>query len=125
MADIKLALSKDKCISREAEHVNKQGGLYYPLHTRPTEADPGCWVYFILRHHLVARARAVEFVKFEEDQKRPLLDYNGKDIWKPGWKVKCADMELPLQSKGGFEGFRKVREGERERFEGAFAWPEE
>lgn len=125
MADIKLALTKDKCISREAEYMKEQGGLYYPLANEPQEAEQGCWVYFILRAHLVARAKAVEFVEFKGDQKRQLLDSNGKDIWKPGWKVKCTDMELPLRSEGGFESFRYVREDERERFEEAFAWPGE
>jgi hypothetical protein len=124
MADIKLTLSQDKCISREVEHMMEQGGLYYPLNELPKERKQVRWVYFILRNRLVARAKVVEIEEFNEGQRRPILDYGGKDIWKPGPWVKCADMELPLRSKG-FEGFRYIREDEQKRFEEAFAWPKE
>ena len=123
MADIKLTLSQHKCISREAEHMEEQGGLLYPLHTKPKETEPGCWVYFILRGHLVARAKAIEFVKLM--QRTQVCDYDGKNLWKrPGWWVKCAGMELPLPSPGGFRGFQIVRGDEQQRFEWAFDWLE-
>jgi hypothetical protein len=76
--------------------MEEQGGLLYPLNQLPKEPEQVRWVYFILRGHLVARAKALKFEEFKENQIRPILDYDGKDIWKPGCWVKCADMELPL-----------------------------
>ena len=80
MANIKITLSQDKCINREAEHMKKQGGLFYQLPKLHKEAKSGCWGYFILRDHLVARAKALKFEEFKEGQRKPLLDYEGKDI---------------------------------------------
>ncbi len=125
MADIKLTLPQDKCISREAEYMRERGSLYYPLHQKPEEPEQVRWVYFILRDRLVARARALECKEFKAGEGGPLPDYDGEDIGKARWKVKCTDMELPLRTEGGFPGFRYVRGFEHWLFEGAFAWPEE
>ena len=122
MADIKLTLSKDTCISREADYMEREKGLAYPLGKRPGRLNQaaGCISFFATTLSLVPRQWSSSSRR--EGQFSTTMV---KNIWRrPGWWVKCTDMELPLRREG-FRGFRYVREDEQERFEEAFAWPEE
>lgn len=122
MPDIKLTLSKWKEIGRENAYMQQQQGLSYPLPYRPRRAAPGCRVYFILRNELAARCTVMPNGFAELRQIQQMLDYKGNDIWRPGWWVKCFNMELqnaPIPSPG-FQGFRYVTDAERPAFEAAF-----
>lgn len=127
MTDIKITLSQDDDIyaadpSTEASFMSSHGPLYYPLPTKPRQAEEGCWVYFIFRNKLVARARAVAFTR-GTNIKSSLYTYRNVQQSPASTEVQCSKIELatkPIPTPGGFQGFRYVKAEEQQAFEDAF-----
>lgn len=123
--DIKITLSLDasraESIEAEAAWLQEQGQLWYPVGKgQPKFAKAGCWVYFIRKGLLVARAVAKTFKPAGGAQR---YSYAGKKTTSTAWEVAIQKMELatrPLPHKG-FQGFRYVGDAETPAFEAAFA----
>jgi hypothetical protein len=129
MRDIKLTLSQDKkrrspTVEDEAEWVNLEKEIFYPLQACPREAQVGCRVYFIRAGQLVARAKADEFRHLPVGENRK--SYTGVSEEKGGWHVLCSSMDvLPkhkrlLHEPPFFQGFRYVTPTEQASFERVF-----
>jgi hypothetical protein len=126
MADITLTLNIDpktrsSSIEEEALWLQKEGAIYYELPHRPLDAEPGCWVYFIRRRKLVARARAKGFPYLDGQS---LGTFTGAKTDRSGW---CVEVVPPMEltDRGsiheGFQGFRYVKDQVQDLFESAFA----
>jgi hypothetical protein len=124
MADIKLTLSanptmRSPSIAEEARWLEDEGPIYYQLHAKPRRAAAGCWVYFIRQGSLVARAKAQDFCRMEEE----LFSYTGVPSSKASWSVQVIPpMELASHPipHAGFQGFQYVRPEDQANFDNAF-----
>jgi hypothetical protein len=126
MLDIKLTLSKDTVLRspnalEESKWVENEGTIFYPLQSKPKDALPGCWVYFIRDGKLVSRAKAKAFIY--KDKSSLGATYTGVSNQKSGWKVEVMPpMVLTKHAieHNGFQGFRYVQNAEIEKFQQAF-----
>jgi hypothetical protein len=113
-------LVKLESIEEEKKWLDKEKKLWYPLGRYcPRDAKPGCWVYFIRRGKLVARAKADAFDPPSHD---PKYTYTGKLATRGSWEVQISSMEFAKDpiAHPGFRGFRYVSHDEQLLFEGAF-----
>lgn len=90
MRDIKLTLSQEErrrspTVGDEADWINLEKEIFYPLQGRPREAQAGCLVCLIRAGQLVARARADEFRHLPTGEH--LESYTGVSEEKGGWHV--------------------------------------
>src|SRR4051812_42195837 len=111
MVDIKLTLSTDPkkrspSAEQEARWLAEEGLIYYELPSKPRQARPGCWVYFIRAGRLAARARAREFKWMDASEIGGT--YTGVDEGQSCWRVVVeSPMEIAVRSvpHSGFQGF--------------------
>lgn len=102
MRDIKLTLSEDETrrsptVEDEADWLNLEKKIFYPLSGRSKEAQAGCCIYFIRAGQLVARAKSDEFRHLPTGEH--LESYTGVSEAKGGWHVLCSSMELLTQAQ--------------------------
>jgi hypothetical protein len=127
MTDIKITLSQDDDIytadpDTEGRFMDSRGPLCYPLHVMPRQAQVGCWVYFIFKNKLAARARSTAFIS-GNDLDSELYTYRDVEMDPAPAYVRCTKMELatkPISTTGGFQGFQYVKPGEQQAFENTF-----
>ncbi len=123
--DIKLTLAagskiRSPTIDAEARWIEDNGPIYYGLPTKPKEAGPGSWVYFLRDGALRARARIDQMVSGDEMGER--FTYTGAPIESAPWNQAVSKMELanrPIPQKG-FQGYRYVSDLEASTFVTAF-----